>query len=293
MKVIAFNGSPRKKWNTATLLENVLDGARAKGAQCELVHLYDVGFKGCVSCFECKKIDPSRRQGGRTAVFERGCVSLAVDCAVFGFDDESLKVLAVRRAVAPFAGSWVLPGGFVETGETLLGAAARELEEETGIAAARLEQVGCFDALGRDPRGRVVSVALAGLVRREHLALRATADAREVRWWDLADRPPLAFDHEAILAAALAHVRAGMWRRPLVLELLGERFTLAQARTLYAAVSDAALDVRNFRKRLLATGMVVPLEARETGVAHRAARFYALRDAKRPGSALLGCSPAR
>ena len=56
MNILAFNASPRKKWNTATMLESVLDGARSKGAQCEMVHLYDLSYKGCISCFECKKI---------------------------------------------------------------------------------------------------------------------------------------------------------------------------------------------------------------------------------------------
>lgn len=212
-------------------------------------------------------------------VFDRGRVSLAVDCAVFGFAAGGVRVLAVRRRVAPFVGGWGLPGGFVEAGETLLCAAARELDEETGVVAAHLEQVGCFDALDRDPRGRVVSVAFAGLVRREHLSLRATADAGEARWWDLAVRPCLVFDHEAILAAALAHVRASLWRRPHALALLGARFTLAEAQALYEAVGGVQFDVRNFRKRLLATDMLVPLDARETGVSHRAARYYACRGA--------------
>jgi multimeric flavodoxin WrbA len=57
MKVIGINGSPRKKWNTATLLTNALDGAASKGADTELVHLYDLDFKGCISCFACKTID--------------------------------------------------------------------------------------------------------------------------------------------------------------------------------------------------------------------------------------------
>ncbi|QLA20524.1 NUDIX domain-containing protein [Desulfolutivibrio sulfoxidireducens] len=215
-------------------------------------------------------------EGGCVA-FDRGRVSLAVDCAVFGFAAGGVRVLTVRRRVPPFADGWALPGGFVEAGETLLCSAARELEEETGVVAAHLEQVGCFDALDRDPRGRVVSVAFAGLVRREHLTLRATADAGEARWGDLADRPPLVFDHEAILAAALAHVRASLWQRPLALALLGARFTLAEAQTLYEAVAGMRFDVRNFRKRLLATGMLASLDARETGVAHRAARYYACR----------------
>jgi multimeric flavodoxin WrbA len=56
MKVIAINGSPRKKWNTATLLEKALEGAASKGAKTELIHLYDLNYKGCISCFACKTI---------------------------------------------------------------------------------------------------------------------------------------------------------------------------------------------------------------------------------------------
>ena len=54
MKVIALNGSPRKKWNTATLLKHALDGAASKGSETELIHLYDYNYKGCISCFACK-----------------------------------------------------------------------------------------------------------------------------------------------------------------------------------------------------------------------------------------------
>ena len=57
MKILAFNGSPRKKWNTATLLEHALQGAESEGAKTELIHLYDLNYKGCISCFSCKRIN--------------------------------------------------------------------------------------------------------------------------------------------------------------------------------------------------------------------------------------------
>src|SRR5271157_6351753 len=66
MKVMAINGSPRKKWNTATLLGEVLQGAASQGAQTELIHLYDINFKGCISCFSCKTRDG--KSYGRCAV---------------------------------------------------------------------------------------------------------------------------------------------------------------------------------------------------------------------------------
>ena len=109
MKVIAFNGSPRKKWNTATLLENVLDGARAKGAQCELVHLYDVRFKGCVSCFECKKLGGKSYgrcavQDGLTGLLERAAQADAVvvgSPVYFGTETGEARSL-LERLIFPY-----------------------------------------------------------------------------------------------------------------------------------------------------------------------------------------------
>jgi len=66
MKIMAFNGSPRKKWNTATLVEKALEGAASQGAKTELIHLYDLNFKGCISCFACKT--KSGKSYGRCAV---------------------------------------------------------------------------------------------------------------------------------------------------------------------------------------------------------------------------------
>lgn len=209
--------------------------------------------------------------------FDRGIVSLAVDCAVFGFAQNMLKVLLIQRGIRPFAGMWALPGGFVEAGETLREAAHRELLEETGVGATALKQLGAFDAVDRDPRGRVVSVAFVGLLRREDLILRATGDAGEARWFDLEAVPELAFDHGSILARALAHLRENLWLRPSGLRLLGAKFTLTEAQRLFEVILGGRLDVRNFRKRILATGMLIPLEERESGVAHRAARYFACR----------------
>jgi len=210
-------------------------------------------------------------------VFPRGIVSLAVDCVVFGFTGERLRLLLIRRAVAPFAGMWALPGGFVEAGETLRAAAGRELSEESGVALAAVEEIGAFDALDRDPRGRVVSVAVLGLVRPEDCVLASRCDAAEARWFDLDAVPALAFDHGAILRRGRDRLRDALWSGPLGLRLLGDAFTLTDAQRLYETIGGAPLDVRNFRKRLLATGLVVPLAARQRGVAHRAARYYACR----------------
>ncbi|MFD4528419.1 NUDIX domain-containing protein [Streptomyces sp. NPDC058470] len=112
-------------------------------------------------------------------------------------------VLLIERGWDPFKGRWALPGGHVDAGETSLAASVRELEEETGITvpAADLRQVGAFDAPGRDPRGRYVSVAYTATLP---MPLRPTAgdDATAARWWPLTALPDLAFDHADILASA-------------------------------------------------------------------------------------------
>ncbi|MFD9042576.1 NUDIX domain-containing protein [Streptomyces bottropensis] len=114
-------------------------------------------------------------------------------------------VLLIERGWDPFKGCWALPGGYVDVGETSLAAGARELEEETGVTvpADDLRQVGAFDAPGRDPRGRYVSVAYTAILPTP-VRPKAGDDATAARWWPLDALPDLAFDHADILARATA-----------------------------------------------------------------------------------------
>ncbi|MFJ6770945.1 NUDIX domain-containing protein [Kitasatospora sp. NPDC091257] len=114
------------------------------------------------------------------------------------------RVLLIERGWPPFEGAWALPGGHMDSGETSRDAAARELAEETGVRvdAADLLQLGVWDAPGRDPRGRYVTVAYLAVVP-DSTPIAAGDDARTARWWMWNDLPPLAFDHSSILATAL------------------------------------------------------------------------------------------
>lgn len=114
-------------------------------------------------------------------------------------------VLLVQRGNPPFEGSWALPGGFVDEGEQVLDAAPRELAEETGVSVpkAELALLGVWDTPGRDPRGWSVSVVWVCALPRE-VAAKGADDAADARWWPLEELPSLAFDHDQILAAALA-----------------------------------------------------------------------------------------
>lgn len=200
--------------------------------------------------------------------------ALTVDCAVFGLDDDGLKVLLIQRGIEPFAGRWALPGGFVHLDETLEQAALRELREETGLERVFLEQLYTFGDPGRDPRERVVTVAYFALVRLGDHTVQAATDARSVAWFATDDLPALAFDHDAILAAALNRLQAKVRYQPIGFELLPPKFSLTQLQRLYETVLERPLDKRNFRKKALALGILQELDEVEQDVAHRAARLY-------------------
>jgi 8-oxo-dGTP diphosphatase len=112
------------------------------------------------------------------------------------------RVLLIRRRHDPFAGTWAIPGGFVDMDESLEEAATRELREETGVVTKELEQLYTFGEPGRDPRGRTISVVYLARVDPKKVKPRAADDAAEVGWHPLAKLPPLAFDHAQVLALA-------------------------------------------------------------------------------------------
>jgi 8-oxo-dGTP diphosphatase len=199
---------------------------------------------------------------------------LTVDCVVFGFDEAELKVLLIRRGLAPFKGKWALPGGFVRVDETVDEAARRELLEETGLKDVFLEQLYTFGTVNRDPRERVVSIAYYALVElAKHPATGAT-DASEAAWFPAAQPPALAFDHAEILQAAAQRLRGKVRYEPIGFELLPEKFTLSQLQHLYEAVLQTEVDKRNFRKKILGMGLLVPLKEQLRTGAHRPAQLF-------------------
>lgn len=206
--------------------------------------------------------------------YEYPRAALTVDCVVFGFDEGELKVLLIQRGLAPFKGKWALPGGFVHVDETIDDAARRELLEETGLTNVFLEQLYTFGTVDRDPRERVVSVAHYALVKlAEHPATGAT-DASDAAWFPVAKPPALAFDHADILQTALHRLTGKVRYEPIGFELLPEKFTLSQLQHLYEAVLQTELDKRNFRKKILSMGLLVPLKEQARAGAHRPAQLF-------------------
>ena len=117
------------------------------------------------------------------------------------------EVLLIQRKNPPFKNAWALPGGFLEMEETLEESALRELYEETNISNVKLTQIGTFGHPERDPRGRVISVAYVGIIRRKMPNVIAGSDASEVAWYSISNLPELAFDHNIIIHTALEKIK--------------------------------------------------------------------------------------
>jgi 8-oxo-dGTP diphosphatase len=205
-------------------------------------------------------------------------MQLTVDTVIFTIRDEELQVLLVRRGFPPYQGRWALPGGFVLPSESLDEAARRELQEETGLKEAWLEQLYTFGDPGRDPRGRVITVAYFALVSSDRAPILAGSDATDAQWFAAAGVPsPLAFDHDRIFSVALERLRGKLTYTNIGFELLPEKFTLSQLQRVHEAILGEQLDKRNFRKRIEALGVVKPLrESRALG-AGRPAQLYSFR----------------
>ena len=203
--------------------------------------------------------------------------SVTADVIIFTLRGGDLQVLLIRRKNPPFQGVWAIPGGFVDMEESLEEAALRELEEETGVRDVYLEQLFTFGDLGRDPRGRTITVAYFALVPATAIHPRAGDDATEARWWSMYHLPPLAFDHADILAYALQRLRYKLEYTAVVFELLPETFVLSELRAAYEVILGEKLDKRNFRRKILSAGVVEETGAQRTGEG-RPAKLYRFRD---------------
>ncbi|MFN5890472.1 MAG: NUDIX hydrolase [Bacteroidota bacterium] len=199
---------------------------------------------------------------------------VSVDCVIFGFDEGDLKVLLVRRGVEPYQGQWALPGDLVDPEEDLNVAAVRVLNELTGLNNVFMQQVFTFGEVHRHPLGRVFTVAYYSLIRIDKYKVNKGNWAEEAEWWSINNIPELPFDHNLIVETVSDNFRTQVKRKPIGFELLPKTFTLTEIQHLYEAVLQTNFDVRNFRKKLLTTGLLIDTNTFTKNNAHRPARLY-------------------
>lgn len=218
--------------------------------------------------------------------------NISIDCVIFGFDFEKLNVLLLERTLKNDDGSIVfsdhsLVGQHIMLDESLEDAAYRILLETTGLSDIYLEQFYAFGApnrlkkerarlwlksIGRDPDERVITVGYFSLVNT--LAVNVSYSQRHASWFPIKEAKGLAFDHDIILKKALEALRRKIKSDPIAFELLPVKFTLSQLQKLYEAVLDISIDKRNFRKKVLQSNYIVPLNEKQKDVTHKPAQLF-------------------
>jgi 8-oxo-dGTP diphosphatase len=191
---------------------------------------------------------------------------VTVDIVIFTIRGRALQVLLVKRGVPPYEGQHAIPGGFIREGESVKEAAERELYEEAGVRRVFLEQLYSFGEPNRDPRGRVITIAYYALIASDKLSLVAGADAAEASWFPVSKLPTLAFDHQSILDCALERLRKKLEYTNVGFQLLPRKFTLSELQSVYETILGRRLDKRNFRRKVMQSGILKALrEWQRTG----------------------------
>lgn len=201
-----------------------------------------------------------------------GGIGLSVDCIIFGFDDNELKVLMIRSDMEEYYNKWSLLGDLVHHNEDLTGAAYRILKERTGMADVYLEQMQTFGNVDRHLAARVVTTAYCSLIDIKAHELAITD--HELTWHKVDLEMEMAFDHQRILRAAHEWLQKRVQEHPLGFNLLPQKFSLRQLQQLYESILQLKLDRRNFRKKFFSMGLLDDTNEVEENVPHRPGKLY-------------------
>ncbi len=205
--------------------------------------------------------------------FEHQKIYVSVDCIIFGFDENKLKILIGRRQMDPGRGEWSLYGGFVRNNESVDDCAYRTLKELTGMEDVYMRQVGAFGSVDRDPGERVVSVAYYALINVKDYD-EQLIQKHGVEWVDVEHMPKLYSDHYKMVVQALQKMRQKMRTQPVGFNLLPDLFTLTQLQRLYEIVNGQDIDKRNFRKRVKEMDFIEKTEFVDKKSSRRGAALY-------------------
>lgn len=203
---------------------------------------------------------------------------VTVRVVLFTILNNRLKVLLIQRRNPPCEHMWSVPGGIIHVGEDLKEAAARRLYEETLADDLYLEQLATFGAPDRDPRARVIAISFYALVSAGKLRLEAHSDAENLGWYDISDLPELAFDHKDMIDMGLERMKERLQHSSIAFQLLPEKFTLTEIQRVYELILGKGLDKRNFRKKILADGLLIETGETKMEGYHRPAKLHVFRD---------------
>ncbi|MFC7345658.1 NUDIX domain-containing protein [Chryseobacterium zhengzhouense] len=203
---------------------------------------------------------------------------VAVDCIIFGFDGENLKILLVQRNFEPKMGEWSLMGGFIGDEETSDEAAQRVLNTLTGLENIYLEQLNSYTQIDREPTARIMSISYYALINIEkNIQINEKYSAK---WFDLQDFPSLIFDHNEMVKDAVLRLRRRASTRPIGFELLPEKFTMKDLQTLYEAIFNEQYDKRNFISKINALDILVKTEGKDMSSSKKGSFLYTFDEEK-------------
>ncbi|AOM79429.1 NUDIX hydrolase [Pedobacter steynii] len=206
---------------------------------------------------------------------EQTRVLVAVDCIIFGFDGEQLKILLIKRGFQPAKDQWSLMGGFVEANENLYGAAERILYQLTGLKDLYLEQLKAYGSPERDPIERTISVAYFALIDINKYKTQIS-DSYHAEWFLINEAPSLIFDHDLMVEEAKKRIRYKAALHPILFELLPKKFTIPQLQNLYEQVYNTKIDNRNFIRKVNSTDLLIKLTEKDKSNSKRGAFYYTL-----------------
>jgi len=202
-------------------------------------------------------------------------VLVAVDCIIFGFDGNDIKLLVVQRGLKPEKGKWSLMGGFLQPHESLDQAADRILKKLTGLEGVYMEQLQTFSDPLRDPVERTLSVAYFALIDIHQYEKQLSADYH-AEWFLLKKTPELIFDHKQMMEMAKKQLRYKAALHPILFELLPAKFTIPQLQILYEGIYDTTFDNRNFSRKVLSTELLIKQKEKDKANSKKGAFYYKL-----------------
>ena len=185
-------------------------------------------------------------------------IGIHVVSSIFTVDNGIVKVLLIKRANNPYNGYWALPGGGLYNNELVIDGANRELKEKTGLENIDLSMYKIFDKIDRSPLKRMIAIAFIGVIdkKRAHL-LTETNKTSSCDWVDISNIPKLAYDYNEILSGAIDRLKELIQTTDILKSLFPSEFTLAELHQVYESILNTSIDRRNFRKKMINSGLVI------------------------------------